>query len=648
MNKKLSEAITLQQKGNWPQALNIYQKILQENPNHETALVNLGIILFQNQEIEKGLHTLEKAVNIHSHSANAHFNFGYALMTVKIYQKALFHFNKVIDFQPNTFVAYLHLGKIYYFLGQEEASFKSFERAYQLNPKSLELLNNWANTCISLERFEQGLKILEKALQDYPNQWELYGNKATIYQKQWKLPQAEEAFKKAISLNQNDWQLYHGLGAVYHHWNKKKQALNCLEKALALNPNNSKLYSDYIYHLNYYPDLSDQSLFNLHKNWGNKFGNAGQDYLFNSYNNQSSNTLKVGLMSADFCYHPVAIFLLGWLSKINVSNIQFYAYAQIRKRDSYTKKFQSMCQWYEMNGKSDLEIAKHIHQDGINILIDLTGHTAGNRLGVMAFKPAPILASYLGYINTTGLTQIDYRIVDQFVNPPKTQKYYTEKLVYLPDSYTCYHPPETSVTVQPPPVLKNGFITFGCYNNPAKLNEKVVKLWAQVMKLVPNSKLRLKARHFCDAQSIAPIVEMFEVEGINNNRLIFEGISVLHHYFEAYHQVDIALDPFPHNGGTTTHDTLYMGVPVITLEGKSYVSRMGVSILNNLGHPEWIAKNESAFIDVAINLSSNIEQLQKIRENLRIEFLESSLCDGEKFAKNMENLLLNLWTNRLS
>ncbi len=261
----------------------------------------------------------------------------------------------------------------------------------------------------------------------------------------------------------------------------------------------------------------------------------------------------------------------------------------------------------------------------------------------MGYKAAPMQVSYLGYVNTTGLPQIDYRIIDKYVNPPETQAFYPEKLAYLPRSYTCFRPAAEAPEVVPLPALKNGFITFGCLNNPAKINPEVAAVWAAIMKQVPNSKLRLKARQFDVVDSRTPIYALFEAEGIPKDRLILEGGSPIEEYLASYHQVDIAFDPFPYNGGTTTHDALYMGVPVLTLAGVRYVSRMGISIMNNLGRPEWVAKSKEEFIEKAVAMASNTEKLAQTRKNLRTEMLNSPLCDGEGFAREFEELLLALW-----
>jgi len=642
IKNKINEAIRLQRLKQLSNALQIYREVLQIEPQNETAMVNLGITLFQLNQIQSSIQLLQKAVQFHPNSSNAQFNLGYALLQIKKLKEALPHLQQTVKLNSDFFEAYLHLGNTLSSLGDYNQAFENYLQAYKLNPKSLELLNNWTYVCIQLKNYPQAHKILDQALKWFPLQADLYGNRGIIYRNQWQMAKAEEQFLKAISLNNQDSRLMNALGVFYHSWNKYDLAMEYFEKSLALDPQNQIVHSNIIYLKNYFPEYSNEYHLKNHQKWQEK--HAPESLALNkSFNFSSVPPLKVGLLSGDFNNHPVTIFLLPWLTNANSQNIQFYAYAEIQHRDEYTEKVKQYCtQWFETTGLQDQEVVEQIAFDGLHILIDLAGHTKGNRLSVMAYKAAPVQISYLGYINTTGLTQIHYRIVDQYVNPPESQKYYTEKLIYLPSSYTCYTPPEYSLKIQDTPSLTNGYITFGSFNNPCKYNEKLAQLWAEILQNVPHSKLMLKARHFGEKEGAEPIVELFSKAGIPKDRLILEGGSSYEEYFKSYNKIDLNLDPFPHNGGTTSHDALYMGVPVISLEGNSYVSRMGVSILTNLGHPEWIAKTPQEYIELAVELSKNVNHLNTIRKKLRAQLLASDLCNGKLFAQRMEKLLYNI------
>jgi len=633
------QALHDQQSGQWVKAAERYEELLAKEPNHEKALVNLGILCFQMNQDNRGWRFLQKAVNKFPGSTNVQFNYGFACLKKGHGEQAAHHLQKAVQLDNCFSPAWRKLGNALSGLGRFAEAFEAYQQGHRLAPKNLELLNNWSKVCINLERYKKAKIILNHALKLYPKQPELHANLGAVYHKQWKLNQAEAYFKKAIDLNPADWRLHNTLGTLYTHSNEMTNAIEAFEKALTRDPQNSSVHSNIVYFRNYLPEISNAEHFENHCNWQQRHA-PRSNVIPQTDSTVKPPPLRVGLLSGDFYQHPVAIFLRGWLRHLNADNIQLHAYTEIQKRDAFTREFRELCTgWYETNGKTDRQVAEKIRKDDIHILIDLAGHTKGNRLPVMGYKPAPVQISYLGYINTTGLPQIDYRIADKWVNPPETQRYYTDQLIYLPESYTCYNPPEGAPDVAPLPALKNGFITFGSFKNPSKINRKVVKLWADILHDVPESKLKLKARHFEEHQSLERYINWFEKEGINSDRLIFEGPSTIDKYFAAYNTIDIALDPFPHCGGTTTHDALYMGVPVITLAGDSYVSRMGVSIMNNLGYPEWIAESAVDYKTKVLEMAGNLQSIEAICDELRHKFLSSPLCNHKKFARQMEKLL---------
>lgn len=397
-----------------------------------------------------------------------------------------------------------------------------------------QLLNNWAKVCIESKKFEQANKILEKAIKLYPKRAELYGNQATVQKELGQMNQAESNFKKAIDLNPNDWRFHNALGTLYHTWNRYKDALIYFKKALELDPSNAKVHSNIVYFQNYFPEYDNAYHLKAHQEWQKRHAPKSLK-IQKSYSYSSELPLKIALLSGDFHGHPVAVFLLAWLKHVNREKIEFHAYTEIQHRDKTTEKIKKECTtWFETNTLSDKEVADRIHSDGIHILIDLAGHTKGNRLTVMAYQAAPIQISYLGYINTTGLSQIDYRLADEYVNPPESQEFYSEKLLYLPNSYTCYSPPDMiGLDIQNTPALKNGYLTFGCFNNPSKYNAEVFQLWAELLKRFPNAKLLLKARHFGTQEGVDTISKMLTDQNINLEQVIFEGASTFDAYFKA-------------------------------------------------------------------------------------------------------------------
>lgn len=299
--------------------------------------------------------------------------------------------------------------------------------------------------------------------------------------------------------------------------------------------------------------------------------------------------------------------------------------------------------WKSIYGQNDEAAANLIYADGIHVLIDLSGHTANNRLPMFGYKPSPVQASWLGYFATTGLNEMDYLIGDPYVTPPKDDDQFTEKVWRLPKTRWCFTPPNVDIEVSVPPALNNDYVTFGCFNNLTKVNDKVVELWAKVLNAIPNSRLLLKAKQFRDQLARDSTIQRFAAQGINSKRISLERWEDRQKYFEAYNKIDITLDPFPFTGGTTSVESLWMGVPLVTLAGGSLISRQGVGVLMNAGLSDWVAADEEEYVAKAVLFASDLDKLASLRVGLRSQILASPLFDAPRFARNIENALWEMW-----
>jgi predicted O-linked N-acetylglucosamine transferase (SPINDLY family) len=352
-------------------------------------------------------------------------------------------------------------------------------------------------------------------------------------------------------------------------------------------------------------------------------------------------------VSGDLHGHPVGYFLDGVLTSLAAkfsANLELFAYATRACEDETSKRLRASCKaWHSALGLSDSALALRIREDGIDILIDLSGHTAGNRLPVFAWKPAPIQVSWLGYFATTGVAAIDYFIADPWTLPPDQEAFFTEKVWRLPETRLCFTPPSARVDVNVLPALSNGYVTFGCFNNLSKMNDAVVQLWARVLNAVPASRLFLKYQQLAEASIRQSTRERFAVHGIAADRLIFEDYVPRVNYLAAYHRVDIGLDPFPFPGGTTTVEALWMGIPVLTLSGERFLARQGVGLLMNAGLPEWIASDHDDYVARAVAHASDLQGLAALRARLRQQVLASPIFDAPRFAKHFEAALREMW-----
>jgi predicted O-linked N-acetylglucosamine transferase (SPINDLY family) len=437
------------------------------------------------------------------------------------------------------------------------------------------------------------------------------------------------------------------LGGVLKDLGRLDEALRALQRALEINPSSALAHNNLLFIHNYLADQPPEGLLSEARRFGEMVARLAQPYTEWPNPPDHHKVIHVGFVSGDLHGHPVGYFLEGVLAALSsqaIGRLELYAYHSIVREDETSKRLRACCKaWHSAVGLSDAALAGRIREDGIDILIDLSGHTANNRLPVFAWRPAPIQVSWLGYFATTGVAAIDYFIADPWTLPQDQEAFFTEQIWRLPETRLCFTPPTAKVDVNALPALANGYITFGCFNNLSKMNDAVVQLWARVLSAVPASRLFLKYQQFAEASVRQSTRERFAVYGIAADRLIFEDYVPRANYLAAYHRVDIALDPFPFPGGTTTVEALWMGIPVLTLAGERFLSRQGVGLLMNAGLPEWIATDHDDYVARAVAHASDLQSLAALRARLRQQALASPIYDAPRFAKHFEAALREMW-----
>jgi predicted O-linked N-acetylglucosamine transferase (SPINDLY family) len=354
--------------------------------------------------------------------------------------------------------------------------------------------------------------------------------------------------------------------------------------------------------------------------------------------------LRIGYVSGDFRNHPVGYFLHAVLAARDKAAANVFCYSSTEVEDPMTVRLkQQVDHWRPIFGLDDEQAVQLIRTDGIDILVDLAGHTNSNRLGVFARRTAPVQAAWLGYFGTTGLASMDFLIADRHVLPQADEPSFTERVVRLPDSYLCFSPPAEAGPVAPLPGGLRQPITFGCFNSRTKLNPAVLALWARVLAAVPGSRLLLKAAQYRDKTIRREITQAFAASGIRGERILFEPASPIAAMFEAYGRVDIALDPFPFAGGATTAQALWMGVPVISLVGQTWPGRQGASLLSAAGFPGWAVADPDAYVALAQRLATDRPALIALRNGLRAAVADSPLCRADRFARHLEAIYRDIW-----
>ncbi|UCE47623.1 MAG: hypothetical protein JSW47_18745, partial [Phycisphaerales bacterium] len=459
-----------------------------------------------------------------------------------------------------------------------------------------------------------------------------------------RISEALEHQKIAVELAPHNGEYLANLATLEITLGRVEEGIALARKAVEKEPDKASVHSSFLANLHYQPEMNPQLLFEEHSRWGQI--HAAPEKATKSHPNDPDpdRRLRVGYISADFRRHPVAFFLEPLLDAHDRKSFELYGYGNVVHPDGNTEQFgKKLDRYRNICGIEDRQVAHLIEQDRIDILVDLGGHTNDNRLTVLSYKPAPVQVTYLGYFETTGIEQVDYFLTDELNSPPQSQQFHTEQLVYLPDGFLCYKPPDCAPPVTQLPATQKGHLTFGVFGNNRKINAFVLSLWAQTLKSCENSRLLLMFRGGQDWQLREHYLGQFERLAIARDRVEVRGHKPLAEYLKTYGEVDLILDTYPYNGGTTTCNALWMGVPVLSLVGKHHMSRVGLSILSNLGMGLFAASTADEFLAMIASVSGNLESLAKIRASLRQRMAVSSLCDAGALADKIESAYKDMW-----
>ena len=477
---------------------------------------------------------------------------------------------------------------------------------------------------------------LEAVLQQRPDWPEALYNYGVVLKKLMRPAEAEKALRRALALQPGFVRATRLLGGVLLGQCRIEEAVDLYRRA----PRDPDLASAELFALNAAENISGSELFARHAAFGRELEQAVPARFGFSSRKDAARRLRIGYVSADFSYHVVALFMLPVLERRDRRALEVFCYSTSERVDEYTRQLMKASDtWRPAAGMSDAQLADTIHADGIDILVDLAGHSGEPQLRVFAQKPAPIQCTWLGYLNTTGLTRIDYRITDAHADPGDGQ--HTEKLARLPHSQWCYRPFMQSMPAGSPPMRGNGFVTFGSFNQVLKLSQTSRKLWAQILSRVPGSKLAVLG--VPSGRAHDELLADFAKAGIGADRVQVVPYVSLQDYFTWYNQVDIALDTTPYSGGTTTCDALWMGVPVLTAPGERPSSRSAASILTTAGMGDWIASSAEDYVNRAVEFAGDAQLLANLRVTLRARLQASPLMDEEGFARALETVYRQMW-----
>lgn len=605
--KALGAALKLQ--GHSMKSLVPMQKAVVLLPEDVEAYSNLAVTLKDLKRLDEAEACCRQALVIDTDYAEAHNNLGVILMELGRFEEATACCRQALLIKPHYADAHNNLGAILWKLGCLEEAELSCLRALEIMPECPSIHNNLGGIYKDLMRFNNAKACYCRALELDPDYAEAHNNLGVIMNDVGDFDVAEASYRRALAIRSD---------YIEAHSN------------LLFTLNYSTLH-----HISYYLEEAC------------RYGQivAGMADRFTVWQCASKPTrLRVGLVSGDLRNHPVGYFLESLLGQITPSRIELIAYATNSKADVLTTRIKPyFSAWKTLAGLNDKAAASLIHGDGIHVLLDLSGHTVHNRLPVFAWKPAPVQASWLGYFASTGVQEIDYLLADKTGIPESQQGQFTETIWYLPDTRLCFRAPRPEVPLSDLPALQKGSITFGCFQNLAKIGDNVLERWGEIFSAIPGAHLRLQCKQLNDPAVRERLVHRLMQHGIHKDRVFLRGPVARDAYLAAYAEVDMVLDTFPFPGGTTTCEALWMGVPTLTLSGNSMISRQGCSLLMAAGLASWIADSEDDYVSKAVRLAGDLPQLASLRENLRNQMLASPLCDAPRFARHFEDALWEMW-----
>ena len=670
--------IVLASLGHASEALAAYRQAITLRPDFAEAHNNLANALSETNRLDEAVWAYRKAIARRPDFPEAHYNLANALAQLGRPQEAIAEYRQAIACRPEYPEAYNNLGIALQDQADLANAAMAFRQAIATQSNFPEAFNNLADTLRMQGSLNDASDACRQALSLRPAYAKAYNTLGLIQRDQGLVDEAITSYRQALSLRQNFPEACNNLANALRERGDLDQAIAAFRQALSLQPDyatahsnlgnalkdagrldeaiesyrwatelgtDAELAGNLLYAVHFHPDYDPRRIYEEHIRWNHVYARPLASSLHTHENERSpERRLRVGYVSADLCAHPVARFLLPLLANHNRDAIEIFCYSGVRRPDAITERLKSQADaWRETVGIGDEQLARMIHDDRIDILVDLALHTQGSRLLAFARKPAPVQVTWLGYCSTTGLEAMDYRLTDPHFDPPSVgDEFYSEQSIRLPRTYWCYEPPEEAPEVGPLPAASAGYVTFGCLNNFGKVSEPALTAWFELLGRVPDSRLLLFAP---EGEHRTRTFDRLAGAGIDPRRLQFVGPRPLQEYFEQYRRIDVALDPFPFSGGTTTCDALWMGVPVVSLALQTSVSRAGLSVLSNVGMPELVARDREAYIKIAVDLAGEIPRLAGLRSTLRGRMRSSPLMDGAQFARDVEAALRLMWRN---
>jgi protein O-GlcNAc transferase len=649
--KALREALTHQQSGRLQQAEAIYLQILDAQPNHPDALHLLGMVAHEDGRDEMAVDLIGRAIRAKPSEAMYHNNLGMALEKQGKLDAAVESLRRALSLKPGYAKAHYNLGSVLQTQGKLDAAVASYHNAILCQPIYAEAHYNMGRALKDLGILGEAVGHYQKAITFKPDYAEAHNSLGNMLYGQDRLDEALEHYHKAQIIKPDYAEPHNSLGNVLQTLGRLDEAVESYRTALAIKPEFSGAYSSLLFLYGYQASLDPQEYLSLARGWERacllaEDRQRARDRRF-WRPPLAGRRLKVGYVSGDYRQHAVSYFIEQLFARHDRTRIELFAYSTQGQRDATTERLQSCVDhWIPVAGIPDVALRERIGQDSIDVLVDLSGHTNHTRLSVFAHRAAPVQVHYLGYFASTGLTEMDYLIGDNVLTPAATDSHMAEHVWRLPRIRASYQGAADAPEPDWHPA-EDDSIWLGSFNNLGKITPQTLALWAKVLHALPEGKLLLKTKELADAGNRQRILDAMTGHGIAPGRIELQDRSVTpgwREHMAYYDRLDIVLDSIgAHGGYTTTCDALWMGAPVITLAGDRMATRMAASILDAVGHPEWIARNEAEYVEKVVALARDVEQRITLRPAQRDQMASSPLCDAKGLAMSLEHAYFEMF-----
>jgi protein O-GlcNAc transferase len=614
-------------------------------PESPEAWSGLADALHALQRVDDALTAYRRAQALAPLTPQTANNFGVALTTGRCYDEALVVLRRELTRAPQSSELWYNLGNTLAAQGASSEAIAAYTEALRVQPDNIKALLNLGNVLRARRELTAAIDCYGKALALDPQHHDAYNNLGTALWSAGRVDEALQALHRAITLRPDSSAAHNNLGNVLKDSGRMDAAIAAFRRAVELAPHDSQPHSNLLYSLYFHPGYDEAAILSEAKHWGR--AHAPAKAAPRSTQHAARKQLRIGYVSPDFREHCQSLFTLPLLSHHDRSRFKIHCYAHLAWPDATSRRLSGLVDvWHPIYGSSDAEVEAMIRADGIDILVDLTMHMSNGRPLLFARRAAAVQAAWLAYPGTTGQSAIDFRLTDPWLDPADCDDAgyddarYTEKSIRLPATFWCYEPGVDAPPVSPLPAIAAGHITFGCLNNFCKVSDPSLRLWARVMRAVPNSRLLLLAAHGAHRLRVA---QLMGSQGIAAQRIEFVPYQARAAYLATYQRIDLCLDTLPYNGHTTSLDAYWMGVPVLTRVGDTVVGRAGWSQLNNLHLSELAAFDDAQFVSNAVALAFDLEALSNLRRSLRERMRASALMDGAAFAAAMESAYRHMW-----